>query len=293
MAKNSIAICMGLNSVDPDKYNNWFGKLKACEADAQTMSGIATAAGFSKVTLLLTNEATRDRYFGELKSAASILESGDIFMLSYSGHGGQMPDLNGDEEDGEDETWCLYDGEVVDDETFSALKEFKKGVRIIAFSDSCHSGSSLKQKIMKLFYNLNLNQKPSLFEKIAENNESASQNIAFKAMPSEISNSVYDKFKNFYDPILLNPKIAKAKDNIQASVYYFGACQDNQLARDGTFNSVFTAHLRAIWNAGKFSGNYTAFSKALRNGMPPDQTPRFQRLGLSDVAFLNQKPFTV
>ena len=57
-------------------------------------------------------------------------------MLSYSGHGGQLPDLNDDEPDQEDETWCLYDGQVVDDELSELYSHFKQGVRILVLSDS-------------------------------------------------------------------------------------------------------------------------------------------------------------
>ena len=36
--------------------------------------------------------------------------------MTYSGHGGQIEDVSGEEEDKKDETWCLYDGELIDDE---------------------------------------------------------------------------------------------------------------------------------------------------------------------------------
>ena len=41
--------------------------------------------------------------------------------MSYSGHGGQTPDLNGDEPDRKDETWCLHDGQLIDDDALIVL----------------------------------------------------------------------------------------------------------------------------------------------------------------------------
>jgi len=79
-----------------------------------------------------------------LDQAAKDLATGDIFFLTYSGHGGQLPDKNGDEPDGQDETWCLYDGQLVDDELYAKWAKFKPGVRIFVLSDSCHSGSVVK-----------------------------------------------------------------------------------------------------------------------------------------------------
>ncbi len=44
-----------------------------------------------------------------LRSASGKLARGDLFMLTFSGHGGQVPDVSGEEADKLDETWCLYD----------------------------------------------------------------------------------------------------------------------------------------------------------------------------------------
>ncbi len=68
---------------------------------------------------------------------------GDIYFLTYSGHGGQVPDTNGEgESDSSDETWLAYDRQIVDDELYELWAKFKPGVRIVVLSDSCHSGPS-------------------------------------------------------------------------------------------------------------------------------------------------------
>ena len=117
--------------------------LNGCEPDAQNMASIASTRGLSAETLL-TASATRNAVLGELGALAGKLKSGDLLVVSYSGHGGQIPDQNGDEDDGLDETWCLYDGELLDDELHQAWSKFQSGVRILALSDSCHSGTVLK-----------------------------------------------------------------------------------------------------------------------------------------------------
>src|SRR5690606_28987188 len=137
---------------------------------------------------------------------------------SYSGHGGQLPDKNGDEDDGEDETWCLFDGELVDDELSNLWSSFKKGVRILVFSDSCHSGTVVK---------------------MARHLEKRNTGFTAKFMPTEIAATTYFNNQNFYDNILENVKDVNSQ-NIQASVKLISGCQDNQLSYDGTFNGVFT-----------------------------------------------------
>jgi len=113
-----LALTVGLNGVDPKHYSGWSRELNACEADAEDMRSVAKSQGF-EVTTLLTRNATRQSVVRRIKDASRRLRSGDIFMLSYSGHGGQLPERNEDEADAMDEAWCLYDGELVDDEMYS------------------------------------------------------------------------------------------------------------------------------------------------------------------------------
>lgn len=139
------ALAIGLNELNPTHYGGWRGELSGCEPDAMDMKQIADSQGL-KTDMLLTKDATRAAVLSRLDALAEKLEPGDLLIVSYSGHGGQIPDQNGDETDGLDETWCLYDGQLLDDELHGSWMKFKAGVRILAFSDSCHSGTVLKMK---------------------------------------------------------------------------------------------------------------------------------------------------
>jgi metacaspase-1 len=271
MAKG-IALHIGLNSVDPHKYEGWSGPLNACEADANDMADLARTQGFAS-TKLLTKRATRDAVLKGIASAAKTLKSGGIFFLTYSGHGGQAPDLNGDEPDGKDETWCLYDGELIDDELYSSWGAFASGVRILLLSDSCHSGSVSKA----IHYATRSRSGPA---------------PVYRMMPDEVALRVYQNNKKFYDPILKRRDLAKALGNVKASVLLISGCQDNQLSQDGTFNGLFTGTLKTVWNGGTFGGSYRRFHTAIGAKMPPDQTPKLSMVGASNAAFIAQNPFT-
>ena len=84
------------------------------------MAALATARHITP-TVLLTREATRAKTLAAIRAAAKQLKSGDLFWLSYSGHGGQVEDVSGEEDDKLDETWCLFDGQLIDDELFLEL----------------------------------------------------------------------------------------------------------------------------------------------------------------------------
>uniref|UniRef100_U9TNU4 Peptidase C14 caspase domain-containing protein n=1 Tax=Rhizophagus irregularis (strain DAOM 181602 / DAOM 197198 / MUCL 43194) TaxID=747089 RepID=U9TNU4_RHIID len=73
----------------------------------------------------------------------------DSFFFHFSGHGGQAQDLDGDEDDGYDETIMPSDfqknGQIIDDIMHDIMvKPLPCGVRLMAiFDDSCHSGTAL------------------------------------------------------------------------------------------------------------------------------------------------------
>jgi hypothetical protein len=273
-----LALALGLNAVDPKHYAGWNGELNACEADAGDMADIAKTRKFA-VKTLLTKAATRKAVSTEITKAAKSLKAGDLFMLTYSGHGGQLPDLNGDEPDGQDETWCLYDGELVDDELYRLLGKFREGVRILVFSDSCHSGS-----VVKAVYYHGI---------AAVRSTGAMTQVRYRAMPPDVALRTYRLNREFYDPILRTADLAKAQQAIKASVLLISGCQDNQLSSDGDFNGLFTGMLLRVWNQGKFVGTYRTFHKTIVQRMPPEQTPNYFRAGTVNTAFAAQKPFTI
>jgi len=99
----AMSLHVGLNAVSADAYSGWDGPLAACEFDATDMAAIAKSKRM-KSTVLLTKKATRAHVLAAMRSAAKALKSGDLFFLTYSGHGGQVPDVDGDEPDRQDET---------------------------------------------------------------------------------------------------------------------------------------------------------------------------------------------
>ena len=285
MAKGT-ALTIGLNSVDPGHYQGWSGDLVACEADAQDMAQIARSRGFT-TTSLMTKQATRGAVAQALRAAAQSLSTGDIFVLSYSGHGGQLPDLNSDEDDGEDETWCLFDGELVDDELYAALSAFSAGVRVLVFSDSCHSGTVVKLA----YYTAPGTASPAA--RAARGYSDRGGETRFRVMPSNVALRTYQANQAEYDKILKDRSLRESRAAVKASVLLVSGCQDNQLSADGTFNGLFTGTLKQVWNAGKFRGSYHTFHKRIVNRMPPDQSPNYFTVGPTNAAFEAQRPFTI
>ena len=295
----ALSLHIGLNAVSAAAYEGWDGPLAACEFDANDMAALATTQGM-KPTVLLTKKATRAAVLAALRSAAKTLKAGSLFFLSYSGHGGQLPDTNHDEPDKKDETWCLYDGQLIDDELYLELSRFAAGVRVLMLSDSCHSGTVARDR---------LPPPPPPGQRA-------------KLMPDTVGRRVYAAHRAFYDGLqaavarvatkMADPDAALAQvaqvaqaavtgpaaqatalvGAFKPAVLLISGCQDNQTSMDGEHNGAFTEQLLRVWDHGRFKGNYGVFHARIRSAMPASQSPNLFTLGPA-AAFVAQTPFTV
>ncbi|WP_421739720.1 caspase family protein [Caulobacter sp.] len=269
---------IGLNSVDPHAYSGWSGPLIACENDAASMSSICAQAGFQPRTLL-TAAATRAAVLNELQQAAALMAAGDTLVISYSGHGGQLPDLNGDESDSLDETWCLYDGQLLDDELQACWARFPAGARIVVFSDSCHSGTVIKMLLMN-----------GRLRSMGLTPEAADAVSAARTVDPLLLNKVYFEHRAFYDGLLRKPA---PPPEPACSVILVSGCQDNQLSMDGPFNGAFTGVLMAVWANGAFRGSYKELTAAVRKRLPPSQSPQYMVTGVRDGRFISGQALSI
>lgn len=280
MAKG-ISIHIGLNYIDPAHYGT-NGKLPFCDNDARAMKQIAGGYGYTTTAMLLNKRATSANVLSSLTTAADMLHAGDKLLLTYSGHGSFFPDLNGDEKDGYDETWVLYDRMITDDELYYAWSKFRAGVRIVLISDSCHSGTVAKPLLSAwTSRELDIPGKSSIIEVLKA-----------EAM------LLYKRHKNTYDPQLkFLPSTKKIK--LAASVILLSGCGDKQFsiarARSGRELSLFTDELIQVYKKKGIIYTYASFLNAIKTRIPPVlcQTPQYYTVGMKNKKFLAQEPFVV
>ncbi|MER5205547.1 caspase family protein [Streptomyces sp. NPDC002825] len=265
-----LSLHVGLNRVDPARYEGWDGTLNACENDAHDMARLARAAGF-EATTLLTADGTVANVGSVLREAAARLVPGDILLFTYSGHGGQVPDVTGpdDEPDALDETLVLYDRQFLDDEVQQAFRAFADDVRIVALFDCCHSGSSIELP------------------------GGAAEETTARYMPEPWQQRLYERDRSSLEELQRTLAKDTPADGTAPDALLVSACQDNQVASDGDVNGAFTAALLRVWDEGAFRGDYRSFHRGIQRLLPPTQSPNLYLTGTPSQDFLNQRPFTV
>jgi hypothetical protein len=200
--------------------------------------------------------------------------------------------VTGEEGDKLDETWCLYDGQLIDDEVFLELNRFAPGVRVLVFSDSCHSGTVVRARI--------------------PDGIPAGRS---KMMPPPIAMRTYREHRAFYDKlqrdaakaagmastptsdsalarVAVSKRLTAIANGCKASVILISGCQDNQTSMDGDHNGAFTEQLLLVWNQGAFKGNYAQFHGAIKARMPRTQVPNLFTVGPVGK-FLTERPFNL
>lgn len=128
--------------------------------DCELIKNILTENGYdnNNIAILIDKNATKRNIIAQLNTLYQESSSGDYVYIQFSGHGQQMMDDNGDEDDGLDEAMIPYDAEfwyikgkyegenhLRDDEIGKWLRRLRSKVgergNVTFLLDACHSGT--------------------------------------------------------------------------------------------------------------------------------------------------------
>lgn len=135
-ASNVTCVVIGIET------SQRFGNCPGCEKDSSLMAKLFRSDYGYPVTLLQSAQATRLNVINAIIDSSNKTPADGLFILYYSGHGGQelLSNWSTQEPEGadkEDEYLCLYDTYLLDDEIWELLKRFK--CRVFCCFDACHS----------------------------------------------------------------------------------------------------------------------------------------------------------
>lgn len=271
------SLSIGVAYTDENHYGTDLTQLPCCMNDARYVHRFSELFNYDESNLLLNEQATVASVKQEITRYSKLAEKDDLVIIYYSGHGGRIIDMNFDEpiEEGLDQTFCLYDRQIIDDEFRYLWKKFKEGVNILFIADSCHSGTVFKETGTDVKF---------------ENTYDYSSVV--KSVSSNTANSIYLRNKHLYNPILKTPLVKE--DEIKCAIFSIAACQDNEEAIAGFHISFFTRVL--ITTLSKKTNEISNY-KELANLLSTESvskkgiTPNIESYGKSSSFFSNTKPF--
>lgn len=212
------ALIIGINTYEGDNA------LEGCRTDAENMERVVEEVwGYksSQIKTLFDKKATRKAILDAFDDwLIRDTRSGDRVFFYFSGHGMQIPDEDGDEEDGIDEAFCPVEMKdmITDDEINNRLKKLS-GRQVIFVADSCHSGTTTRA--------LNTNKSKLKAKRVLYSGKLRASKTRGVGLPEPRYNTVAPTFKN---------------------VIAYSAVSPTQLALDGGPNGgVFTnAFIKAV-----------------------------------------------
>ncbi|KIJ32114.1 hypothetical protein M422DRAFT_70673 [Sphaerobolus stellatus SS14] len=150
------ALCVAIEYEKGDQI--LLPQIPGAHRDARNLAKVLKEKFKYEVTLLLDNgsgpEPNRNNIWAALKKMVSESKAGDRLFFHYSGHGGQVPNLDGSESDGFDEVlvpigsskrkaeW-LKDTVLQDDDLNKLVTSLPTESSLVALFDCCHSGTAL------------------------------------------------------------------------------------------------------------------------------------------------------
>ena len=155
-AQTKRALVIGI-SVYPQSGDNSWNSIHGTN-DAELIVPVLKEQGF-KTTKICNKDATARRIRQEIAKLIESCGRGDIVYLHFSGHGQPFEDLDGDEDDGWDESIIPYDAQkvyvkgkyegsnhIIDDELHSYFQKMMSKVGssglVCVVIDACHAGNT-------------------------------------------------------------------------------------------------------------------------------------------------------
>ena len=188
-AMTKRAVVIGLGQYQDKEWGTIHG-----DRDVPIVSSMLKSHGYKDIVTLTNQQATKAGIENALASLIQKSAKGDFVYIHFSGHGQNITDVDGDEDDGFDEAWIPYDAQfrystsykgekhLIDDEIAVWMQKIKSKIglsgKLLVVVDACHSGDSsrLNDGDEEVYYRgtdedfvIPLKKKPARIQKKKEN----------------------------------------------------------------------------------------------------------------------------
>ena len=252
-------LSLGINDY-PGNNND----LQGCANDSFELSHrLRNVYYYDESGLIQDTRATVARFTQAILALAAKAVAGDWVTITFSGHGTSVVCTHGDEADGRDEAFCLYDGILLDNDMGRLMDAFKPGVMVTIFADCCHSGTITRGQIKDLYDK----DQPLVRYRPPEDD-----NMAKKLRKFKIRSRVFK---------------ARGPGEGGATVILLSGCRDDQYSYDASFNGknfgAFTFNVLKVIDANP-DMTVQEFFTAIKAKLPSREYPQDPQLSCPDSA---------
>ncbi|QHJ01319.1 hypothetical protein GT347_27025 [Xylophilus rhododendri] len=253
------ALCIGIDAYPAPNT------LSGCVDDTRTWQRTLTALGF-EVASLCDKDASHQAIVETLGVLVRDARAGDTLVVHYSGHGTQVDDFDGDEDDGLDEALVPIDFQagafLVDDDLRDIFRQLPPGVDLTCFIDCCHSGTITR-----------------MLGRSTGGPRSAPDTRARLLKHTDDWQDwmrAHERFRQRQASRTLSLRGSRALENNAIGWVNFSACASHELAYESGGSGDFTRHTTALLTRGALQLSNRAFQDAVIQsfGAQRRQTPQ-------------------
>jgi Caspase domain len=269
------ALCVGVDDY-PDPF-----KLAGCVADARAWADRLREMEYD-VDVLIDREASREGILTALRRLIASAAPGDILVFQYSGHGTQVPDIDGDDVDGTngdyDEALCPIDYMdgllLLDDDLRMEIAALPELAELTVFLDCCHSGTGTRFGAPG----------PQV---------TGNRRAGVRARYLPATRQLWERHKEFRRSAAVPNSCATGGRATTAQDVLFSAALDRQVAYETDGQGDFTRHALDVLSSGAPLATNGDFIDAVlaRFGESARQTPQLDRAeSFRSRPFLSRRP---
>ena len=278
------ALLVGIN-----KYK-YYSSLRGCLNDVKNIRELLTeTCGFKDRHLreLTEQKAVKSEFKKELRWLRKVNE-GDRAVLYFAGHGSQVLDLDGDEDDKADEVLCLHDylwknpdSYILDDELREWAQGFPAGASLTVILDNCHAGTATRMAFRGAADDWR--KMPMVDQKASRKRSGASRAVVMEPQALVLSRYIEPP-----EEVLKKLGGRRRKRSLRAfgedslnHIVLAGADAEQCAADamiDGRFQGAFTYHLCRAIRADDGSSEYPVLIERLRRDIRQDDFSQVPQL---------------
>lgn len=229
------------------------GDLQFAAGDATRLAKVLESKSNVRLIDNLTDSsATHTNIIKKIKEISRLLKPNDTLLFTYSGHGAQIKDKNGDESDGLDEVLCTYgfdwESNLLSDDTISDLSTYiPNGAGFEIILDCCHSGTASKgiNKYIRSLKNPN-NKEYTRDTEVRIKSSVSHPNNKNVVLWSGCKDNEYS-YEDYFDDIQTGSGLL--------TYYFIKALESNSYGINGRRSSIHSFIKKSIQGLGKYPQN--------------------------------------
>jgi metacaspase-1 len=281
-----FGLCIGVGELDTNFYGAW----RDPYADGPVVDALEVAQILKSTGMLVRSlaNATRDQMVHSFRDAAAKSQPGNLFVVYFAGHGGQVEGVSYRESEIGPPALnviCAADTFIHDLELAAEWANFHPEVKLVVVIDCCHSATAMHPFRSEF----DADGRKARRELLGDCPPEA---VSIRALPDEIIAQIWHRNQSVLEDRQRQVAEVLRPGHMTGSLLSLAACGDNEVALATYGRGLFTKVLVRQWHQNMDARrSYSHFATEIRCALRgARQTPELRSYGTPNLDFRDRTP---